>query len=43
MEIFNEEKIEFHTIISRLKDHLTEVDPFTLEFEIISKKAAENC
>ena len=39
MDIFGEEKIEFHSVIARLKDHLFETDPIELNFEIISKKA----
>lgn len=38
MEIFGDEKIEFYSIISRLKDHLFDVDPIVLNYEIISKK-----
>ena len=39
IEVFGEEKMEFHQIISKLKDHLYEVDPIIMEFEILSKKA----
>ena len=38
MDIFGEEKIEFFHIINRLKDHLSDVDPIELNFEILSKK-----
>lgn len=38
MEVFGEEKIEFNNLINRLKEHLFEVDPIELNFEILPKK-----
>lgn len=38
MDVFGDEKIEFHTVISRLKEHLMDVDPVELNLEIQPKK-----
>ena len=38
VELFGEDKLEFHTAVFRLKDHLLEVMPIELTFEIIPKK-----
>lgn len=38
MEIFGDEKQEFYHIVNKLKDHLFDVDPIELNFEILSKK-----
>lgn len=39
MEVFGEEKMEFHNLVSRLQEHLLEVEPIELHFEVVSKKS----
>ena len=38
MDVFQDEKIEFHTAVFRLKDHLFEASPIELSFEIQPKQ-----
>ena len=39
IDVFGEEKMEFYNVISKLKEHLFEINPLELDFEIYSKKA----
>jgi hypothetical protein len=39
MDVFGDEKIEFHSLISRMKEHLSDVDPLEITLDVISKKA----
>lgn len=41
-EVFYEDKMEFHNCVFKLKDHLFEVEPVELNFEVHSKRGHES-
>jgi len=40
LEVFGEDKLEFHTLVFKLKEHLHDVLPLELGFEILTKRGA---